>query len=241
MKNFEIPLLEVNNIDASYGNLEVLWDICLKVYEGSCVSLVGLNGAGKSTLLKAISGFVSLKRGTIMFNNKRIDKLDPWHISNLGITYVPEGRGIFTRLTVKENLLIGCYSKEKRRKAHELLKEVYRLFPVLEERNKQEAGTLSGGEQQMLALARGLMSEPKLLMLDEVTQGLAPKIREEIYKKIEEIKKMGITILMVDENVRKSFQISDYAYVLESGRITLSGYPSELIKNEYFIKAYFGV
>jgi len=233
--------LEVNNIDVSYGYLQVLWDVSLKVDEGQCVSVIGLNGAGKSTLLKTISGFLHPKKGSIFFNGERIDHLDPWRISELGIILVPEGRRIFTKLTVKENLLIGCYSKSKRKKYHQLLKEVFRLFPVLEERKDQRAGTLSGGEQQMLAIGRGLMADPKILLLDEVTQGLAPKVREDIYNKIKEIKELGITILLVDEDARKSLELSDYAYVIESGRIVLSGKPQEILNNKDFMKIYFGL
>lgn len=241
MKNSKTTFLEVNNIDVSYGYLQVLWSISLKIDEGQCVSLIGLNGAGKSTLLKTVSGFIHPKRGSIIFNGERIDHLDPWHISEMGIIQVPEGRRIFTKLTVKENLLMGCYSKKKRGKSVHLLREVYRLFPILEERKEQRAGTLSGGEQQMLAIGRGLMAEPKLLMLDEVTQGLAPKVREDIYAKIKEIRKLGITILLVDEDAHKSLELSDYAYIIESGRIVLSGEPKEILNNKDFTEIYFGL
>jgi branched-chain amino acid transport system ATP-binding protein len=241
MKNSKIPFLEVNHIDVSYGYLQVLWDVSLKIDEGQCVSLIGLNGAGKSTLLKTISGFIHPRTGSIVFNGERIDNLDPWRISELGVIQVPEGRRIFTKLTVKENLLMGCYSKKKREKSAQLLKEVYRVFPILEEREKQRAGTLSGGEQQMLAIGRGLMAEPKLLMLDEVTQGLAPKVREDIYMKVKEIRKFGITILLVDEDAHKSLELSDYAYVIESGRVVLSGKPEEILNNKNFKAIYFGL
>jgi branched-chain amino acid transport system ATP-binding protein len=240
MKDSNALLLEVNNVDVSYGTIQVLWDISMKVEEGRCVSLLGLNGAGKSTLLKTISGLIKPKKGVIKFRGERIDHLTPWQVSELGVIQVPEGRRIFTKLTVKENLLMGCYSPKKRKEAEERLKEVYKLFPRLEERENQEAGTLSGGEQQMLAIARGLMAEPKLLMMDEVTLGLAPKVREDIYKKIKEINSSGITILLVDENARKSLAISDYAYVITAGRIVLSGESKELINNKDFLKAYFG-
>jgi branched-chain amino acid transport system ATP-binding protein len=241
MKDSETPLLEVIKVDVCYGYTQVLWDISMKINEGHCVSLVGLNGAGKSTLIKTISGSIRPKKGTITFMGKRIDHLNPWQIPELGIISVPEGRRILTKMTVKENLLLGCYSKKRRRKSTHLLEEVYKLFPVLKEREKQKAGTLSGGEQQMLAIARGLMSEPKLLILDEVTQGLAPKVRADIYHKIKEIKDLGVTMLLVDENAKKSLQISDYVYVLTSGRIVLSGDPTEIIKNKDFLKAFFGL
>jgi branched-chain amino acid transport system ATP-binding protein len=238
MKNFTI--LEVNDIDVSYGYVDVLTDIHMKIEKGSCVALVGLNGAGKSTLLKAIAGIVKPKKGTIIFENKEIQTLSPWQISRQGIIYVPEGRRVFTKLTVKENLLLGCYFKKKESYL-ELLNEVYRLFPRLKERENQVAGTLSGGEQQMLAIARSLMAEPKLLLLDEVAQGLSPLVGAEIYKKVKEINKLGVTILLVDENVKRSLKISHYAYVMESGRIVLQGPSSEIIKKEDFLKAYFGV
>jgi branched-chain amino acid transport system ATP-binding protein len=241
MKNSKTLLLEVDGIDVSYGYIDVLWDVSMKIDEGNCVALIGINGAGKSTLIKTISGLVRPKKGAIKFKGERIDHADPWHIAELGVVQVPEGRRIFTRMTVKENLLMGCYPKAKRKKAAQRLQEIYQLFPVLAEREKQEAGTLSGGEQQMLAIARGLMADPALLMLDEVTLGLAPKVREDIYKKVNEIKRLGITILMVDENARRSLEISDYAYIMESGRITLQGESKEILRNKDLMKAYFGV
>ncbi|MEM2273546.1 MAG: ABC transporter ATP-binding protein, partial [Candidatus Bathyarchaeia archaeon] len=231
MKNSN-PLLKVDNIDVSYGRIDVLWDISMEIREGTVVALVGMNGAGKSTLVKTITGLLRPKKGAIYFEDKRIDGLDPWRIAELGIIQVPEGRRLFTRMTVKENLLMGCYLKERRKKAAQKLKEIYQLFPILAEREKQEAGTLSGGEQQMLAIARALMAEPKLLIFDEVTLGLAPKVREDIYRKLDEIKRLGVTILLIDENVQRSLELSDYAYVLESGRITLHGETKELLKNK---------
>ncbi|MEM2454859.1 MAG: ABC transporter ATP-binding protein [Candidatus Bathyarchaeia archaeon] len=241
MKNSN-PLLKVDNIDVSYGRIDVLWDISMEIREGTVVALVGMNGAGKSTLVKTITGLLRPKKGAIYFEDKRIDGLDPWRIAELGIIQVPEGRRLFTRMTVKENLLMGCYLKERRKKAAQKLKEIYQLFPILAEREKQEAGTLSGGEQQMLAIARALMAEPKLLIFDEVTLGLAPKVREDIYRKLDEIKRLGVTILLIDENVQRSLELSDYAYVLESGRITLHGETKELLKNkDMMIKFYFGI
>jgi len=239
MKSSETPLLEVKDLDVAYGTIQSLWNINIKVDRGMCVSLLGLNGAGKSTLLKSIMGFLCPKKGSIIFKGKIINSLEPWQRARMGIIYVPEGRGIFARLTVKENLLMGCYSRKKR--AREILREVYRIFPILEEREDQEAGTLSGGEQQMLAIARGLMADPELLMLDEVTQGLAPTLRETIYEKIKEIKDLGITIILVDEYLKKSIEISDYIYLLTSGHIVLEGYSAEIIKDSNFLKKYFGV
>ncbi|MEM2369582.1 MAG: ABC transporter ATP-binding protein [Candidatus Bathyarchaeia archaeon] len=239
--NSEDVLLEINNIDVSYEYIDVLRDISMKIHERTTVALVGPNGAGKSTLIKTISGLIHPKKGTIKFKGERIDHLPPWRIADLGVIQVPEGRKLFTRMTVKENLLMGCYPKTKRKNMTQKLKEIYELFPVLAERENQKAGTLSGGEQQMLAIARSLMADPKLLMLDEVTLGLAPKVREDIYKKVDEIKQLGITILLVDENIKRSLEISDYAYIMGSGRITLEGRSKEILKSKELMKAYFGV
>jgi branched-chain amino acid transport system ATP-binding protein len=241
MKNRDVTLLEIRDLNVNYSSIQVLWDINMSIEEGECISLLGLNGAGKSSLLKSIAGLVRPWKGTIMFKGERIDCLDPWRISELGVVYVPEGRGIFTKMTCKENLLMGCYSKIKRKKAPQLLREVYRIFPILKERENQEAGTMSGGEQQMLAIARGLMADPKLLMLDEVTQGLAPKLRESIYEKIKQLKDLGITILLVDEYLKKSIEVSDYAYIIVSGHIIFRGNSTEISKNSDFFMKYFGV
>jgi branched-chain amino acid transport system ATP-binding protein len=241
VKNSDVAFVDVRNLDVNYGSIPVLWDINMRIHEGKCVALLGLNGAGKSTLLKTIAGLIRPRKGTIMFKGERIDHFDPWRISEMGVVYVPEGRGIFTKMTCKENLLMGCYSKKKRKRAHQLLMEVYKIFPVLKERENQEAGTMSGGEQQMLAIARGLMADPELLMLDEVTQGLAPKLREGIYEKIKQLKDLGITILLVDEYLNKSIEVSDYVYILVSGNIVSEGKSTEIVKNSSFLKKYFGV
>lgn len=235
-------LLEVNNISVSYhGGPPVLHDISLEISEGECVSLIGVNGAGKTTLLRTISGLLHPNKGNIIFEGKRIDSFEPHDITALGIIHVPEGGGIFSKLTVKENLLMGCYLKEKRKHVSQRLREIYELFPWLKERENQIAGSLSGGERRMLSIARGLMADPKLLMIDEVSLGLSPIMIKEVYKKIREIRKLGITILLVDENARRALSICDKAYVIESGRIVLHGEPSELLKNKDFERVYFGI
>jgi len=241
MKESKRPLLEVKNLNVSYNGLQVLWNVCLKVYEEECVALIGPNGAGKTTLIKTISGLVHPDNGLILFEGRRIERMKPYQIAELGIVQVPEGRKIFTKLTVKENLLMGCFSKSRRKKVHQLLEQVYNLFPWMKERESQEAGTLSGGEQQMLAIARGLMCEPKLLLLDEISLGLAPILINRIYDKIREISNLGIAVLLTDQYATKSLEISSRAYVMESGRITLEGNSVALRGKKEFEKAYFGV
>ncbi|MEM2337187.1 MAG: ABC transporter ATP-binding protein [Candidatus Bathyarchaeia archaeon] len=235
-------LLEVNNISVSYHKgSQVLWDVSLEINDGECIALVGVNGAGKTTLINTICGIIHSHKGTITFEGKRIDNLEPHAIASLGLIQVPEGGGLFSKLTVKENLLMGCYLKEKRKRAAQKLKEVYSIFPWLKDRENQVAESLSGGERQMLAIARGLMANPKLLIIDEVSLGLSPLAIKEVYRKIKEIKNLGITTLIVDENARRALSICDRAYVIESGRIVLSGKPTELLENKEFEKVYFGV
>ncbi|MEM1586504.1 MAG: ABC transporter ATP-binding protein [Candidatus Bathyarchaeia archaeon] len=235
-------LLEVNNISVSYHKgPPVLHDVSLEINEGECVSLIGVNGAGKTTLLRTISGILHPNKGSIIFEGKRIDLFEPHDIASRGIIHVPEGGGIFSKLTVKENLLMGCYLKEKRKHVLQRLREIYELFSWLKERENQIAGSLSGGERRMLSIARGLMSKPKLLMIDEVSLGLSPIAIKEVYRKIREIKKLGVTILLIDENARRTLSICDRAYVIESGRIVLHGEPSELLKNKDFERVYFGI
>ncbi len=237
-----MKLLEVNNISVSYHKrLQVLWDISLEINEGECIALVGVNGAGKTTLINTICGIIHPHKGSITFADKRIDNLEPYNIASLGLIQVPEGGGLFPKLTVKENLLMGCFLKERRKKALQQLEEVYKVFPWLRERENQPAGSLSGGQRQMLAIARGLMASPKLLMIDEVSLGLSPLAIKEVYKKIKEIKNLGVTTLIVDENARRALSICDRAYVIEAGRIVLSGKPAELLANKEFEKVYFGV
>jgi branched-chain amino acid transport system ATP-binding protein len=234
-------MLTVANIDVFHGTFQALWNVSLEVREGEMLVLIGSNTAGKTTLLDAVSGMLCPARGSIKFEGKEIGGLDPYQIVELGITQVPEGRRIFPEMSVLDNLIIGSYSGNARRKRTENLKKVYDHFPKLEERKKQVAKTLSGGEQQMLAIGRGLMADPKLMLIDEMSLGLAPIVINEIFKALEMIKAMGITILFVEQNVKRSLQEADRAYILETGRVTLSGTTAELRENEQVKRAYFGL
>lgn len=236
----EETLLKVSNIDVFHGSFQALWDVSLTVKTAEIVAIIGANGAGKSTLLESISGLVHPTKGSIEFEGKDITKLQPFKIVNLGISQTPEGRGIFADLTVLENLIIGSYNRKARPFKEQNLQRVYQLFPVLEERKTQLAKTLSGGEQQMLALGRGLMSNPKLMLLDEMSLGLAPMLINELYRVLREIRERGITILFVEQNVRRSLTEADRAYIMETGRVVLSGHVAELREEERVKKAYFG-
>lgn len=233
-------LLELKNVNVSYGEIQVIWNANLNIKKGECVSLIGVNGSGKTTLLKTIAGVVHPFEGEIRFKETiRIDKLSAHQIAALGIIYVPEGRRIFTKMTVKENLLVGNNLKKSKRK--EMLQRVYDLFPVLKEREGQMAGTLSGGEQQMLAIARGLMADPEILMLDEISLGLAPLVIEQLYEKIKEINEQGVSVLVVDEIPLRCLQISHRGYVIRSGRIVFEGNSGDLLKNKDIRKIYLGI
>ncbi len=237
-------MLEVKELYVSYGELEVLRNVNISVKEGELVAIIGSNGAGKTTLLKTIAGLVKARKGKILHSMdgvRDITNLPPHVRVNLGMVYVPEGRHVFPYLTVKENLELGAYNLRARDKANENLKIVYELFPRLKERENQQAITLSGGEQQMLAIARGLMSAPKLLMLDEPSLGLAPKLVHEIFEVISELHKRGITILLVEQNARQALELSDRAYVLENGRVTLCDSSKNLLHDERVKKAYLGL
>ena len=235
------PLLKISNIDVFHGTFQSLWDVSLEVKAGEIVGLIGANTSGKSTLLDAISGLLHPAKGKIEFDGQDISTMEPFRIVELGITQVPEGRGIFPDMSVLDNLILGSYSKRARSRKKENLENVYQHFPILETRKKQTAKTLSGGEQQMLVLGRGLMADPKLMLLDEMSLGLAPIIITSLYKALQEIRERGITILFVEQNVRRSLQEADRAYILEVGRITLSGTAEELREEEGVKKAYFGV
>jgi len=234
-------VLEVNGINVFYVKVQALWDVSFKVEEGEIVAVVGANGAGKTTLLKTLSGLVRPSSGTIKFLGKRIDQLPAHKIVEDGISHIPEGRGIFSSLTVFENLKMGAYTAKAWKERDETLKLVYELFPILSERRNQTAGTLSGGEQQMLAIARGLMSKPKMIMLDEPSLGLAPKIVMKIFELIEEINKGGVTILLVEQNVQQALELAERGYVLETGKICTEGKGKELLRNELVKKAYLGL
>jgi branched-chain amino acid transport system ATP-binding protein len=236
----EETLLEVSHIDAFHGSFQALWDVSLAVKPGEIVAIIGANGSGKSTLLDTISGLVHPARGSIEFEEKDISALEPFQIVDLGIAQVPEGRMVFPDLTVLENIIVGSYNRQARSVRGQNLERVYQLFPVLEQRKTQLAKTLSGGEQQMLALGRGLMSNPKIILLDEMSLGLAPIVINELYRVLREIRERGITILFVEQNVRRSLTEADRAYIMAAGRIVLSGSVAELREEETVKKAYFG-
>lgn len=235
-----IEMLEINGLNVFYGDLQVLWDISLKVDKGETATLIGSNGAGKTTLCKAIIGALPPKTGSITFIGKRIDKLSIPDIIRLGVTIVPEGRRLFGNMTVMENLELGAYASETRKKIDDALEWVFNLFPVLRERQNQLAGCMSGGEQQMLAIARGLMSKPKFLILDEPSLGLAPKIVTKVYEVIERIRDEGVTVLLVEQYAGHALENSDKGFVLENGKIVIEGPSEKLLKDERVRKAYLG-
>ena len=235
-----MALLEVKDINVYYGVIQALKGISLEVNEGEIVALIGANGAGKSTTMQSIMGLIHPKSGEIYYNGERIDKISTHQIVKMGMTEVPEGRHIFQELTVMENIMLGAYTVKEREEKKKDLDKVFKLFPRLLERKNQVAGTLSGGEQQMLAISRALMSKPKLLLLDEPSMGLSPILVDEVFDIIKEIHKQGTTILLVEQNAEKALRIADKAYVLETGKITLSGTGKELRNNDLVIKAYLG-
>lgn len=233
-------MLEIESLSAGYGDVQVLWEVSLKVEEGEVVALVGSNGAGKSTLIKVISGLLRPQGGEIRFGGQRISGLDSEVIVNRGITQIPEGRRLFPEMSVEENLFMGAYMRRDGR-IKEDLKWVYSLFPRLEERRTQLAGSLSGGEQQMCALARGLMSRPQLLLVDEMSLGLAPIIVDELVEVLKQINGEGTTILLVEQDVQLALENSDRGYVLETGRVVMEGPSAELVENEEVKQAYLGL
>lgn len=234
-------MLKIDKLNFSYGDLKVLWDIEMEVSEGEIVTVVGANGAGKSTTLKNISRLVAPNSGAITFNGTRLNDLESHQVAELGIIQVPEGRKIFSEMTVVENLRMGSYLKSTRGDREANIERVFNLFPRLRERAKQLGGTMSGGEQQMLAIARGLMGNPKVLLLDEPSLGLAPLLVKFIFEIITEINKQGVTILLVEQNVYQSLRISHRAYVLETGRVVLSGTGEGLLNDEHVRKAFLGM
>ena len=234
-------MLKVNNISSWYGELQVLFDVSMRIEDKEIVAVIGSNGAGKSTLLKTISGMLSLSVGTIQFEEVAIKSLKPYEIVKLGIIHVPEGRGIFPSLTVLENLEIGSYISNAKKRRKESLDNVFNLFPRLEERKGQIAGTLSGGEQQMLAIGRGLMSLPRLLLLDEPSIGLSPILVDAIMEAIIQIHQRGTAILLVEQSVFRSLNICNRAYVIENGAIALEGEGKTLLNNPHVLKAYMGI
>jgi len=234
-------MLEVCNVDTFYDKMQALWDVSLRIDEAEIVALVGANGAGKTTLLNTISGLLCPASGSVVFLGQRIEGLTPHSIVELGISHVPEGRRLFTDMSVRENLEIGAYPKHAWKQKEETLKQVYQLFPILKERAGQLARTLSGGEQQMLAMGRGLMSRPRLCIFDEPSYGLAPKFVVEVFQIIKSLREQGITILLIEQNVRNTLEIADRACVLENGRMVLEGACDKLLQSDHIRKAYLGL
>lgn len=233
-------MLDIKNITVNYDIATALWDVTLSVQQGKIVTMVGSNGAGKSTTLRTISGVIHPTEGTISFNGQRIDHLPPHQIAKLGISHVPEGRKIFPYLSVVENLRMGALPVKEPKRIEQLLKNVFDLFPILFERQKQAGGTLSGGQQQMLAIGRGLMADPKILLLDEPSLGLAPIIVDNVFDVVTRLNRQGQTILLVEQNAYRSLEVAHYAYVLETGRMILEGEASTLIDHPHVKKAYLG-
>ena len=232
-------MLKISNVETFYGKIQALRGVDLDVNQGEIVSLIGSNGAGKSTLLMTISGVNKAKRGNIVFNGENIENKQPHKIVDMGICQVPEGRRIFSRLTVEENLRLGAHANEKGKYFENDIKEVYDLFPVLSDRKTQRGGTLSGGEQQMLAIGRALMSKPKVLLLDEPSLGIAPKLVNQIFVSIKNInKEKNVTIFLVEQNAKKALELADRAYVLVNGKVTIKGSGQELLKNKDIQAAY---
>lgn len=234
-------MLEVRGVSAGYGRVAVLFDVSLEVRNGEIVALVGSNGAGKSTLLRTISGLLKPTSGSILFQGKHIDTVPSHDIVSLRVAQVPEGRRLFGKMTVMDNLLMGAYLIRSTQDIQDRLSLVFSLFKVLDDRRNQRAETMSGGEQQMLAIGRGLMSNPKLLMLDEPSLGLMPKFVEAVLEAVQRMKDSGLTVLLVEQNVKKALEVSDRVYVLQTGRIVLSGTAEECRENEIVRKAYLGI
>ncbi|HEX9161360.1 MAG TPA: ABC transporter ATP-binding protein [Thermoanaerobaculia bacterium] len=234
-------MLSIENLEFAYGDLKVLWGISVTVRKGEIVTLVGSNGAGKSTTLKNISRLVRWSSGSIRFEGEDLSQLEPHEVVERGVIQVPEGRRIFPEMTVMENLRMGSFPKSTRGDREKNFERAFTLFPRLKEREKQLGGTLSGGEQQMLAIARGLMANPRLLLLDEPSLGLSPLLVKNIFGIIREINKQGVTILLVEQNVYQSLHIAHSAYVLETGRVVLSGTGAELLNDEHVKKAFLGM
>jgi len=233
-------MLKLENVSVNYGNVIAIENVSMELKEGETISIVGANGAGKSTTLKAISGLVKCRTGNIKLGDLDLSKMEPDRIVKEGIIQVPEGRRVFPQMSVLENIEMGATLRKDKSNIAGEIKEIFKRFPRLEERSKQMAGTLSGGEQQMLAIARGLIAKPKILMLDEPSLGLAPLIIDEIAKLILELKERGMTILLIEQNARMALKLSDRAYVLETGRVALEGNAKALLEDDFMKKAYLG-
>ena len=234
-------MLKVNGIDVFYGDLQVLWNVSFHVDEKEILVLVGANGAGKSTTIRTVSSLITPRKGSIEFNGIRLDRSPPHKIIGYGIVHVPEGRRLFPQMSVEENLIMGTLYGEAKAKRFETMGRVYELFPRLRERKKQLGGTLSGGEQQMLAVGRGLMSLPKLMMFDEPSLGLAPILVQEIFTMVRRVNKEGVTVLLVEQNVKQTLAMCTRAYVLENGKIVLEGGGKTLMDNDHVKEAYLGI
>ena len=234
-------MLEVNNVDVFYGDVQVLWDVSFNVQKGEIVALIGANGSGKTTSLNTISSILKPRKGSVTYEGKPLHTRAPHDLVTLGIAHVPEARRLFPEMTVKENLLLGALTPEAKKARPEMLDKVYGIFPRLKEREKQAAGTMSGGEQQMCAIARGLMSKPRLLMLDEPSLGLSPILVEDIFRVIGEVHAAGVTVLLIEQNVFKTLAVADRAYVLENGRVVLQGTGKDLLNDAHVKEAYLGV
>jgi len=234
-------MLKINKINSHYGRIQALWDVSLHVEDGEIVAVIGANGAGKTTLLRTLMGLIEPSSGMIKFAGLRIEGRDPYRISEMGIAYVPEGGGPFRDMSVRENLEMGAYHSNAWPRRKDTLRRVYRIFPRLEERENKLSRTLSGGERQMLAIGRALMARPTLCAFDEPSIGLSPLLVDEFFRVIHQIREEGITVLLIEQNVHKSLEIADRAYVLENGRIVLEGNRQELLQEELVRKAYLGL
>lgn len=234
-------MLKIKNLKTGYDQVPVVFDVSFEVHEGEIVSIVGSNGAGKTTILKTISGLIQPFSGEIEFMGERIDHMEAYKIVERGIIHVPEGRHVFSKMTIKDNLLMGAYRIKSVEEVDRLLEEVYEIFPLLKEREKQKAETLSGGEQQMLAVARGLMAKPKILMIDELSLGLMPLLVDKILEILKAISKRGITILLVDQKVHEALEIADRGYILQTGRVITEGTSEELLNSDLVRQAYLGM
>jgi branched-chain amino acid transport system ATP-binding protein len=236
-----MAMLEIEKINSGYGNIQVLWDVSFSVEKGKIIALLGANGAGKTTLLNTITSMHKATSGTVTFNGTRIDNLESDKILELGIAYLPEGGRLFPDMSIKENLEMGAYPRSLWRKRTKDIERVYGIFPILGERRKQMARTMSGGERQMLAMGRCLMSNPKMCFFDELSYGLSPLMAQEVFKIVKSLRDDGLTVLLVEQNVHQTLEVADYAYVLENGRIVLEGEGSKLLEDDYVKEAYLGI
>jgi branched-chain amino acid transport system ATP-binding protein len=236
-----MALLEIQNLSSGYGELQILWDVSLELEAGKLTALVGSNGVGKTTLLRTVVGLLKPWRGSVTFDGRDVTRVSPHAKAAQGVVMVPEGRQLFTEMSVYENLEMGAFTKRAQAHSQQNMERVYDMFPILQERSSQKAGTLSGGEQQMLAVARGLMAQPEILMFDELSLGLAPFLVLNIFEVLQKLKAEGLTMLLVEQNVQMALAISDYAYVLADGRVELEGPSREVAENEHVRQAYLGI